>query len=42
MFERVKRLYETGKITEAGLTNAVKIGWISAEEKEKILAGAKL
>ena len=32
MFNRLKRLYEQGKITEAGLQNAVTKGWITQEE----------
>ena len=36
MFDRLKRLYEQGKITEAGLQNAAK-GWITQEEYEYII-----
>ena len=39
MFERLKRLYNEGKLSENGLTNAVKKGWITAAERDSILAG---
>ena len=32
MFDRLKRLYEQGKITETGLQNAVTKGWITEED----------
>lgn len=37
MFERLKRLYNEGRIDEAGLENAVKKGWITEEEKQLII-----
>ena len=37
MFERLKNLYLTGRITESGLDNAVKKNWITEEEKKLIL-----
>ena len=37
MYERLKRLYIEGKITEEGLTEAVKKKWITEEEKEMII-----
>lgn len=37
MFERLKRLYNEGKIDEAGLQVAVEKGWITAEEKAQII-----
>lgn len=37
MLDRLKRLYEAGKITEAGLLNAVNKGWITQEEYEGII-----
>lgn len=37
MFDRLKRLYEQGKITEAGLQSAVTKGWITQEEYEYII-----
>lgn len=36
MFDRLKRLYEAGKITNTGLQNAVEKGWISAEQYKEI------
>lgn len=39
MFERLKRLYRDGKINENGLESAFKKGWITKEEKEKIIKG---
>lgn len=40
MYERVKRLYLTGKLTEAGLDKAVKLGWITETEKTEIMEAA--
>lgn len=37
MFERLKRLYNEGKIDEAGLQAAVEKGWITAEQKQEIM-----
>lgn len=37
-YERIKRLYREGKLTEAGLDKAVRLGWITAEQKQQILA----
>ena len=37
MFERLKRLYVTGKLTAAGLANAVIKGWITEAQKQEIL-----
>lgn len=36
MYERIKRLYEEGKIDKNGVANAVKNGWITPEEYKKI------
>lgn len=36
MFERLKKLYEEGRMTKAGLKNAVKKGWITAEQYQEI------
>ena len=36
MFERLKALYEAGKLDAAGLQNAVTKGWISQEDYEEI------
>lgn len=38
MFERIKRLYDTGKLNEAGIQNAVLKGWITAEQAQIILS----
>ena len=38
MHVTVRRLYLTGKIDESGLDNAIKRGWITSEEKKKIMA----
>lgn len=37
MFERIKRLYTTKKLTGAGLANAVIKGWITEEQRQQIL-----
>lgn len=37
MFERLKYLYETKKLTEVQLDIAVSKGWINKEEKEQII-----
>lgn len=37
MFNRLKKLYDEGRITEAGLQNAVEKGWITQEEYESII-----
>lgn len=39
MFNRLKRLYEQGKIGEEELTNAVEKGWITEEQKDEIING---
>lgn len=39
MFERLKRLYNTGKITIEELHNAVDNGWITEEQFIEIIAG---
>ncbi|MCM1136331.1 MAG: XkdX family protein [Clostridium sp.] len=38
MFETIKRNYLAGRITAAGVQNAVKKGWISQEQADSILA----
>lgn len=38
MYERLKRLYVTGKLTAIGLANAVIKGWINEAQKQEILA----
>lgn len=39
MYERVKRLYMDGALTEAGLDRAVRLKWITEEQKEEIISG---
>ena len=36
MFERIKRLYNTGKLTKSGVKNAVVKGWITEAEYQTI------
>jgi len=36
MYEVVKRLYLTGKLTDKGLTSAVTRGWITVEQSDEI------
>lgn len=36
MYERLKRLYDDGKLDDNGLDNAVAKGWISPQEAETI------
>ena len=38
MYERLKRLYQEGRASEAMLQNAVKRGWITDEEMQEIIA----
>ena len=37
MFERLKRLYADGKITQEGINNAVAKGWITQEQADEII-----
>ena len=37
MFERLKRLYNEGKLDEAAIRNAVEKGWLTEEQANKIL-----
>ncbi len=39
MFERIKRLYDAGKLDAAGVWNAVAKGWITQEQAQLILNG---
>lgn len=41
MYERLKRLYQEGRASEAMLKNAVKRGWITDEEMQEIIASKK-
>ncbi len=36
MFERLKGLYLSGKLTDVGLNRAVSKGWITLEQAEEI------
>ena len=36
MYERLKRLYDEGKLDKYGLVNAVVKGWITTEQYEEI------
>ena len=38
MYERVKRLYLDGSLTEAGLDRAVRLKWITEEQKAEIIS----
>lgn len=38
MFERLKYLYDSGKLTEVQLDVAVSKGWISVEEKQQMIS----
>lgn len=38
MFATIKRNYLAGRINEAGVQNAVKRGWLTAEQAAEILA----
>ena len=38
MFERLKRLYKSGRLTEAGVKNAVKKNLITETQANEILA----
>lgn len=37
MFETVKRLYLSGKLSVIGVENAVAKGWISREEADRLI-----
>ena len=37
MFERLKRLYADGKITQEGVNSAVAKGWITQEQANEII-----
>lgn len=37
MFDRLKRLYEEGKITKDALRNAILRGWITEEQFNEII-----
>ena len=37
MFERLKRLYDEGKLDEAAIQNAVAKGWLTEAQADEIL-----
>ena len=39
MYERLKRLYNEGRLTKEGLENAVARGWITEEQMQEIIGG---
>lgn len=41
MYEKLKKLYEAGKIDENGIRNAVAKGWITEEQAEEIINGGQ-
>ena len=42
MFERLKNLYvSSGKLSAAGVSNAVIKGWITEEQRQEIIAAKK-
>ena len=41
MYNRLKRLYGTGRITQAQLRKAVDNGWITTEEYVEIVGGGE-
>lgn len=38
MYYTLLRLYNEGRLTEKGLSNAVAKGWITEEQKQEIIA----
>ena len=40
MFERLKKLYDAGRLSKAGLAKAVQRDWITAEEYDEITGEA--
>lgn len=40
MFETIKRLYESGKMSEAGVRAAVEKGWLTAAQYQEITGEA--
>ncbi|MDY4772004.1 MAG: XkdX family protein [Lachnospiraceae bacterium] len=41
MYEILKRLYVAGKLSDAGLSNAVIKGWITESQRKEIIAAKK-
>lgn len=40
MFETIRRLYQSGKLTEAGVQAAAVKGWITQEQAREIVEGS--
>lgn len=40
MYERLRHLYETGRLDDAGLESAVARGWITEAEADLLRTGA--
>ena len=40
MFETIRRLYQAGKLTEAGVQAAAEKGWITLEQVRQIVEGS--
>lgn len=41
MFERLKNLYVSGKLSDTGLSNAVIKGWITEDQRQEIITAKK-
>lgn len=41
MYATIEKLYLEGRLTEAGLNNAITRGWITSEEKVQIMEKAE-
>lgn len=39
MFETIQRLYQSGKLTQAGVEAAATKGWITQEQAQEIVGG---
>ena len=39
MYQTIKRLYETGALSDDGVRNAVGKGWITEEQAREIIQG---
>ncbi len=39
MFDNIKRLYKAGRLSAAGVNNAVARGWITQQQADEILGG---
>ena len=38
MKERLKKLYQEGRLSDAGIANAVRLGWLTQSEADGIIA----